>query len=136
MPESEVFAPAPAVEATATRRAPSLADTLTRLRYQWFPDHVVGEILAKPWVDNLAPFCFLVIVLAVFGTLIPDFFGAGSLITAARQLGEFGCIVLGSVVVMVGGGIDLSVGSTFALANITALICMNILGLPPAWPWH
>ena len=128
MPEAEAYA-RPAETAPRPHVA-TWADTLTRLRYQLFPDHLVGEILAKRWIDNVAPFSFLVVVLIVFGALIPGFFGAASLVTAARQLGEFGCIVLGTMVVMVGGGIDLSVGSTFALANITALIGMNILGLP------
>ncbi len=108
----------------------SLAETLTEWRYRLFPDHVVGEILSKGWVDNATPFAFLVIVLTLFGALIPDFFSPGSLVVSGRQLGEFGCVVLGEMVVMVGGGIDLSVGSNFALGNMVALICMNLAGLP------
>ncbi len=108
----------------------SLAETLTEWRYRLFPDHVVGEILSKGWVDNATPFAFLVIVLTLFGTLIPDFFSPASLVVSGRQLGEFGCVVLGEMAVMVGGGIDLSVGSNFALGNMVALICMNLGGLP------
>lgn len=108
----------------------SLAETLTKWRYRLFPDHVVGEILSKGWVDNATPFAFLVIVLTLFGALIPDFFSPASLIASGHQLGEFGCVVLGEMVVMVGGGIDLSVGSNFALGNMVALICMNLGGLP------
>ena len=108
----------------------SLAETLTKWRYRLFPDHVVGEILSKGWVDNATPFAFLVIVLTLFGALIPDFFSPASLVASGRQLGEFGCVVLGEMVVMVGGGIDLSVGSNFALGNMVALICMNLGGLP------
>ncbi len=52
------------------------------------------------------------------------------MITAARQLGEFLLIVIGLLIVMLGGGIDLSVGSNFALANIVGLIAMNVLGWP------
>ena len=109
-----------------------LAERLTEQRYRLFPDHVVGEILAKGWVDNATPFAFLLIVLALFGSLIPDFFSGASLVASARQLGEFGCVVIGQTIVLVGGGIDLSVGSSFALGNIVALMCINLAGLP-AW---
>lgn len=131
MPE----APGPTIHAGAppeTARPVSFGETVTAWRYRLFPDHVVGELLSKGWVDNATPFAFLVIVLALFGTLIPDFFSPASLVTSARQLGEFGCVVLGEMVVMVGGGIDLSVGSSFALGNMVALICMNLGGFP-AW---
>ena len=113
-------------------RRPTLADHAARLRYQLFPDHVVGEILAKRWVDNLAPLLFLLVTVAIFGSLIPDFFAASSLANAARQLGEFGFIVLAMMIVMLGGGIDLSVGSNFALGNFVALAAMNI-GNAPVW---
>jgi ribose transport system permease protein len=108
----------------------SLAETLVRARYKYVPDHVLGEILTKRWVDNVAPFTFLIITIALFGHLIPDFFSPGSLLVSLRQLGEFGFVVLAMMVVMVAGGIDLSVGSNFALGNFTALAVMNILGWP------
>src|SRR6516164_1425861 len=107
----------------------SLTEALVRARYKYIPDHVLGEILTKRWVDNVAPFTFMVITLALFSHLIPDFFSPGSLIVSLRQLGEFGFVVLAMMVVMVAGGIDLSVGSNFALGNFTALAAMNILGL-------
>ena len=108
----------------------SLAETVIRARYKYVPDHVLGEILTKRWVDNVAPFTFLIITIALFGHLIPDFFSPGSLVVSLRQLGEFGFVVLAMMVVMVAGGIDLSVGSNFALGNFTALAVMNILGWP------
>src|SRR6185312_6975847 len=60
----------------------------------------------------------------------PDFYSVSYLIDATRQLGEFLLVVIGLLIVMLGGGIDLSVGSTFALANIVALITMNVFGWP------
>jgi ribose transport system permease protein len=129
MPE----APAPDLHVAGSPAAGqrvSSGERLTELRYRLFPDHVIGEILSKGWVDNATPFAFLVIVLALFGALIPDFFSTASLVASGRQLGEFGCVVLGEMVVMVGGGIDLSVGSNFALGNIVALMCMNLAGMP------
>jgi ribose transport system permease protein len=98
---------------------PGLAEALVRARYKYIPDHVVGEILTKRWIDNVAPFTFLIITVALFGYLIPDFFSPGSLIVSLRQLGEFGFVVIAMMIVMVAGGIDLSVGSNFALGNFT-----------------
>lgn len=107
-----------------------LADTLTRWRYRYVPDHMVGEILTKNWIDNVIPLLFLVVVVATFGSVIPDFFGASQMISLTRQWGEFSLIVLGLTVVMVAGGIDLSVGSTFALGNIVALALLNVAHWP------
>ena len=105
-------------------------DVLVRWRSRFVPDHIIGEILAKRWIDNLIPFTFLLITIGIFGAAIPDFYSVNYLIDATRQLGEFLLIVIGLLIVMLGGGIDLSVGSTFALANIVALITMNVFGWP------
>ena len=105
------------------------ADALTRLRYRYFPDHLIGEVLSKRWIDNVPALFFLVVVVAVFGTLIPNFFALGNLIDTSRQLGEIGLVVLAMTVTVVSGGIDLSVGSNFGLANIVALILIDI------WNW-
>lgn len=110
----------------------TLSDRIVRWRYRFVPDHLLGEILTKRWVDNAIPLLILFCVVAVFGSLIPDFFGAASISNLMRQWGEFGLIVLALTIVMVAGGIDLSVGSIFALGNIVALALMNVAGLPVA----
>lgn len=109
-----------------------LGERLKAFRYRVFPDHLLGEVLSKKWADNAAPFFFLILTIVVFGAIIPDFYGRSSLTEFMRQLGEFGIIVLGFMVVLGVGGIDLSVGSNFALANLVALGSVNLLGLPPA----
>ena len=119
-----------AAQNSGATRKPSLGEALVRARYKYIPDHVLGEILTKRWIDNVAPFTFLIITVALFGCLIPDFFSPASLVVSLRQLGEFGFVVLAMMIVMVAGGIDLSVGSNFALGNFTALAVMNILGWP------
>lgn len=108
----------------------TLENTLARWRYKYVPDHVLGEILSKNWIDNTVPFLALITVLAVFGSLIPNFFSLVNLSDSARQLGEFGFIVVAMMLVMVAGGIDLSVGSNFALGNFMALWLMNVHGWP------
>jgi ribose transport system permease protein len=119
----------------------TLSDRIVRWRYRYVPDHLLGEILTKRWVDNAIPLLILLAVVAVFGSLIPGFFSAISISNLLRQWGEFGLIVLALTVVVVAGGIDLSVGSIFALGNIVALALMNVAGWPVAasssWRrWH
>ncbi len=106
----------------------AFAESMERLRFKLVPDHIVGEILSKSWIDNLIPFVFLLATLGIFGGLIPDFLTPGYADDTARQLGEFAFIALAMMVVKVAGGVDLSVGSNFALGNLVALILMNVLG--------
>jgi ribose transport system permease protein len=106
------------------------AGLLAKLRYRFVPDHVIGEILSKKWVDSAIPFLVLVIVIAVFATLLPNFFSAGNMSNTSRQLGEFALICIAMMAVIVVGGIDLSVGSNFALGNFTALALLNLAGWP------
>ena len=101
-------------------------DALTRLRYRYVPDHVIGELLAKRWMDNAIPFLALIVVLIVFGRILPDFYSLSNLTDLSRQFAETGLVVLGLTIVMLSGGIDLSVGSVFGLAVLTASICMNV----------
>jgi ribose transport system permease protein len=101
-------------------------DALTRLRYRYIPDHVIGELLAKRWMDNAIPFLALVVVLVVFGRILPDFYSLSNITDLSRQFAETGLVVLGLTIVMLSGGIDLSVGSVFGLAVLTASICMNV----------
>jgi ribose transport system permease protein len=108
----------------------TLTDRLVRWRYRFVPDHLLGEILSKRWIDNAVPLLILFVVVMVFGALIPGFFGADSLSNLMRQGGEFGLVVLALTIVMAAGGIDLSVGSTFALGNIVALALLGVAELP------
>ena len=103
---------------------------LVRLRYRYLPEHLLGEILTKRWIDNVVPFFALIVAIAVFGTIVPDFFSASSLTDFGRQIAEFGLIVLGLSIVMMSGGIDLSVASIFSLSVLTALIGINVNDWP------
>jgi ribose transport system permease protein len=104
------------------------ADVLTRLRYQYLPDHLIGELLTKRWIDNAIPFLVLIIAALVFGLLLPGFFSLTALSDLGRQFAEFGLIVLGLTIVMISGGIDLSVASVFTLSVLLSLIGMNVEG--------
>jgi ribose transport system permease protein len=104
-------------------------DTLTRIRYKYLPDHLIGEILAKRWIDNAVPFLALVVLVAVFGAISPGFLSASSITDLGFQVAEFGLIVLGLSIVLMSGGIDLSVASVFTLAVLASLLGTNVQGL-------
>ena len=108
----------------------ALKESLARLRYNLVPDHLIGEILSKRWIDNAIPFVALVATVGGFGLAIPGFFQPRAMADSSRQLGEFAIVVTGLTIVMLGGGIDLAVGSIFALAAFSAVAALFILGWP------
>lgn len=107
-------------------------ERLIRWRYRYWPDHWLGEILSKRWTETAIPVLLLVLVVFASGRLIPNFYSATVLADTLRQAGEIGFVVLGLALVMIVGGIDLSVGSIFALTNFCALMMMHVLKWPVA----
>lgn len=105
-------------------------DSLTRQFYRWWPGHVLGEILSKRWMETAIPMVVLVIVAWSLAQAIPGFLAPVQMASSGRQAGELGFLVLGMALVMIGGGVDLSVGSIFALTNFVALLTMHELQWP------
>lgn len=108
------------------------AETLQRQWYRWWPSHLLGEVLAKRWTETAVPFFVLLAVLWGLASAIPGLLDVVSLSDMARQYGEIGLIVLGLALVMIGGGVDISLGSTFAVANFAALSAVHLASWP-AW---
>ena len=108
----------------------TIGEWAARLRYRYVPDHIVGEVLGRRWMDNVIPVTLLIALTIYLTAAIPNFISFGNLSDISRQIGEFGLIVIGMTIVMLAGGIDLSVGSNFALANVTALALINVAKWP------
>lgn len=106
-------------------------ETYRKWRYRLIPDHVLGEILSKRWIDNAIPFTVLVVVVIGLYAGLPGFFNSYSMGEYGRQFAELGLVTLAMAVVMMAGGIDLSVGSIFAVANFVALYSVHVLELSP-----
>ena len=108
-----------------------MQDALLRLRYRYWPDHLLGEILSKRWTETAIPvIVLLIITIAAEPRRSPTSCRVGGLADTGRQAGEIGFIVLGMALVVIVGGIDLSVGSMFALCDFCALFCLNVLDWP------
>lgn len=107
-----------------------MRDTLTSLRYRYWPDHLLGEILSKRWTETAIPVILLLIIGLALSRSIDHFLSPASLADTARQAGEIGFIALGLALVVIVGGIDLSVGSMFALTDFCALYLLDVAGWP------
>lgn len=107
-----------------------IADYLAQIRYKYLPDHLMGELLQKSWIDTAIPALFLLLTCAVFGIALPDFFSFGNISDTGRQLGEVGFLALGMTIVILSGGIDLSVGAIFGLTNLATVALIMGFGLP------
>lgn len=85
----------------------------------------------RAWVGALAPFLGLFLVVTLFVVIGPPSFATvGNLLTIARQTAIVGIAALGMTIVIISGGIDLSVGSMIALT--TVIIGLEVRdGRPP-----
>src|SRR5215210_5669396 len=83
------------------------------------------------WIKRLLPFASLVALCVLIAALEPKFLSAGNLAGVARQTAVITIIAMGMTVVMVSGGIDLSVGSEMALAGVAGALLMAA-GAPPS----
>src|SRR5512136_1949575 len=70
----------------------------------------------------------LLLIGAVLGLLSDRFLTTSSLINVARQVSINAIVAAGMTIVIITGGIDLSVGSTIALAACAALLVARPLG--------
>lgn len=67
---------------------------------------------------DLGTFLLLVLLCVVLAFLNPSFLGAANLQNLARLIGIYGIFSIGLGLVIITGGIDLSVGSVFALLGV------------------
>jgi ribose transport system permease protein len=78
----------------------------------------------------IAPFAGLLIVLIVFSALRPEVFPTlRNFKMVSQQTVVLGICAVGMTFIMIGGGIDLSVGSVAALASVVLALC-----LAAGWP--
>lgn len=94
------------------------------------PRRVVADILSKGWVESLIPFVALLCVVAGILATTDGYFAASNVRNLTQYAPDGGLVVLAMLIVVAVGGIDLSVGSNFAMSAFVALYCFHILQLP------
>lgn len=78
-----------------------------------------ARIKSMPWLKNLGPILGLIAIYILFAAIGPDSFSSsGNLETIARHTSIVGTAALGMTLVIIAGGIDLSVGSIVALVTV------------------
>lgn len=80
---------------------------------------------------ELGIFTLLILLCTVTAVLNPRFISAPNLLNLANSIGLFGIFSLGLGLVIITGGIDLSVGSVFALAGVLLAMALTEWN----WPW-
>ena len=78
-------------------------------------------------VERYAPLLALAILVVLSELLYPRFLEPQNLLNILRQVSYTGIIALGMTLVIIAGGIDLSVGSMTALAGACAVLTLNAL---------
>lgn len=79
---------------------------------------------------ELGTFVLLVVLCIVLAILNPSFLSAANLQNLARLIGIYGIFSIGLGIVIITGGIDLSVGSVFALLGVSLSIFLVEWHLP------
>ncbi len=78
-------------------------------------------------------FFALIVIIAVFSFLSPYYFTLNNFLIMASHVAIFGILAIGMLVVILNGGIDLSVGSTLGLAGCIAGFLMQGVTLECLW---
>jgi len=102
---------------------------LRRLRWRWSLRIFLSELLAKRWMEPAIPFALMIGLIGWFSAVTPYYMTLTNAQQLGREFAEAGFVAMAMALSVISGGIDLSVGSVFALANLTALILFQI------WEW-
>lgn len=99
-----------------------------------------GFDLGRVLLEGRAFFA-LIAIIAIFSSLSPYYFSTANFLTMASHVAIFGLLAIGMLLVILTGGIDLSVGSTLGLCGVIAgalmqgvtLEPLGVILYPPVW---
>ena len=97
-------------------------------RISW--QRTAGELMSKRWMDAIASVVLLIVVIVFFAINNPGIYSAAGTLQISMVLAEYGLLALAMTIALVGGGIDLSVGSVMAVSNAVCIIAMTVYGVP------
>tara|TARA_R110000787_G_scaffold201880_5_gene312634 strand:- start:5726 stop:7873 length:2148 start_codon:yes stop_codon:yes gene_type:complete len=102
---------------------------LRRLRWRFSLRLFLSELLAKRWMEPAIPFALMIGLIVLFSLVTSNYATLGNAQQLGREFAEAGFVAMAMALTVISGGIDLSVGSIFALANLAALVMFNL------WQW-
>ncbi len=99
-----------------------------------------GFDLGRVLLEGRAFFA-LIVIIVVFSLLSPNYFAVNNFLVMSSHVALFAILAIGMLLVILNGGIDLSVGSTLGLAGVVAGFLMQgvtitqlgIILYPPVW---
>jgi len=94
------------------------------------PRRVVSDLLNRNWIEGAIPFIAFFALVGVILVTTDDYFSASNLNTLARYFSDFAIVLLAMLLVVAIGGIDLSVGSNYAVCVLASLYLFHIVELP------
>jgi ribose transport system permease protein len=81
-------------------------------------------------IQRLLPFLTLIALFIILSIASPNFLTSTNLSSVVRQTAVINIMALGMTVIIISGGIDLSVGSILALAGLLGTMTMEKHGIP------
>ncbi|MGM4914832.1 ABC transporter permease [Rhizobium sp. 768_B6_N1_8] len=88
-----------------------------------------SKLFASFSVRDAGTLIGLILIMAVFALLVPGFVSERNLINILQQSSINACLALGMTLVIISGGIDLSVGPTAAIAAVLSATLL-VTGIP------
>lgn len=108
------------------KNLPHLKKTLFVLSYR----RVVSDLLNRNWIEGAIPFIAFFLLTITLLVTTDNYFSLANLNTLARYGSDGAIVMMAMLLVVAVGGIDLSVGSTFALCAFASLYLFHIGDLP------
>src|SRR3990170_3886737 len=102
--------------------------------------HVIGRLLARFLRAQQSGLALVILALGVLltvagayvsqatGQRVNPFLNSHTLVQVATDASFFAIMAIGMTMVIISGGIDLSVGSIYSLSAVTMAITLNVLG--------
>lgn len=94
------------------------------------PKLFLSELLSKRWMEPVIPFLIMIGLMIFFSINLPNYLTTYNVQNLLAEFTMPALIAMAMGITIISGGIDLSVGSIFALSNFVALACLHVLGLP------
>lgn len=100
------------------------------LRSRYSPQRLLAELLEKRWMEPAFPVVILVALVVFFSRTAEGFTSGGNLDLTARALAELALVALAMGIVVISGGVDLSVGSSLSLTTMFCLLMLKVAHVP------
>jgi ribose transport system permease protein len=118
----------------ATKSKVRTVDAFPLTRQPWYkrlaPRRLLADLVSKRWMEGAIPIVMGLLLSAFIVMTTPDFGDPGNRSLILRELSEKGLVAVGLTVVLIAGGIDLSVGSIVGVVAIGSLTALRAWGWP------